>query len=215
MSASSNLQHPAGTSSEDDLIRRVLSGRHELFYELVRPYERRVYLTAFAILQNEADAEDIAQEAILKAFRGLNGFRGEAKFSTWLLRITMNEARMRLRGQRWDHVSISAEEEEGEYTPLLLRDWREIPSEVLERKEVREQIEKGLGSLSKEYREIFVLRDIQGLNVAETASVLGISIGLVKIRLLRARLRMRDFLAPLLRRIPQEHKDKKGGKLWS
>ena len=188
------------SGSEEELIRLVLVGQREHFYQLVQPYERRVYLAAYAILRNEADAEDVAQEAILKALRGLNSFRGEARFSTWLLRITANEARMRLRSRRWEHVPLSSEEDGGtNYVPLLMANWKEVPSEVLERQEVRDQIEKALASLSDEFREILILRDIQGLNIAETASVLGISVPLVKTRLLRARLRMRDALAPILR----------------
>ncbi len=184
---------------EAELIRLVLAGQREHFYQLVQPYERRVYLAAYAILQNEADAEDVAQEAILKALRGLSGFRGEARFSTWLLRITVNEARMRLRSRRWEHVPLSSEDDSGaNYVPLLMANWKEVPSEVLERQEVRDQIQKALASLSPEFREILILRDIQGLNIAETASALDISVPLVKTRLLRARLRMRDFLAPLL-----------------
>ena len=210
MSVSSNVggSDQYVSASEAELISRVLSGQAERFYELIQPYERRVYLTAYAILRNEADAEEVAQEAVLKAFRGLNSFRREAKFSTWLLRITANEAHMRLRIRRWETVSISDDEDE-DCAPLLLRDWREIPSEVLERQEVREQIARGLDTLSPAYREIFVLRDIQGLNLEETANILGISVSLVKVRLLRARLRLRDFLAPLLRKVPS---GKKGAK---
>src|SRR6516164_85390 len=94
----------AGDRSEEELIRRVQSGERERFYELVRPYERRVYAAAFAILRNEADAEDAAQEAILKAFKHIRQFRAEAKFSTWLIQIAVNEARMRRRRDRADLV---------------------------------------------------------------------------------------------------------------
>jgi RNA polymerase sigma-70 factor (ECF subfamily) len=181
----------------------VLCGQREFFYELVRPYERRVYVTAFAILKNEADAEDVAQESILKAFRALSTFRGEARFSTWLLRITMNEVRMRLRSRRSEFASVPIEDEEGrEYIPLLMTNWKEVPSEVLERHEVREQIQKAMAALSEEHREVLILRDVQGLNIVETASVLGVSIASVKTRLLRARLRMRDLLASYFRTSP-------------
>jgi len=114
MSVSSSVPGPEQLVSphEEALISRVLSGEPERFYDLIQPYERRVYLTAYAILRNEADAEEVAQEAVLKAFRGLSSFRREAKFSTWLLRITANEAHMRLRIRRWEHVSISEDEDE-------------------------------------------------------------------------------------------------------
>ncbi len=201
MNNPSSMHVSAETTSDEELIGLVLSGQPEYFYELVKPHERRVYLAAFGILQNRADAEDVAQEAILKAFRHLNTFRKESRFCTWLLRITINEAYMWLRKRKWDQLSLPEEsDEEREYTPLLLVDWREIPSEALERREVREHIEKGLASLPEHYREVLVLRDVEGLSIAETASVLGISEGQVKTRSFRARLRIRDFLAPRLRK---------------
>src|SRR5207245_4711256 len=97
----SSLQNPGEASQEQQLIRRVQDGERELFYELVRPYERRVYTAAFAILRKEADAEDAAQEALLKAFKHIRQFRAEARFSTWLIQITVYEVRMRLRTARW------------------------------------------------------------------------------------------------------------------
>src|SRR5260221_11893272 len=89
-----SLEHPAEQFNEEMLIRRVLAGERDLFYELIRPFERRVYAAAFAILRNQADAEDVAQEAALKAFKNISQFRAESRFSTWLIQITVNEARM-------------------------------------------------------------------------------------------------------------------------
>ena len=182
---------------EQDLIARVQQGHNELFYELVRPYERRVYAAALAILRNEADAEDTAQEAMLKAFAKIRTFRAESKFSTWLIQITVNEALMRRRRERTrvmegidDH-----RDEEGAYTPRDFADWREIPSEALERKEVRQKLAQALAALDRKYREVFVLRDMEKLNIQETAEALGISVASVKTRLLRARLMLRDLLA--------------------
>src|SRR5215469_12193686 len=189
--------------SEQDLIQLVLSGRPEYFYKLVQPYERRVYRVAYGLLRNQADAEEVAQEAVLKALRKLSTFRGEARFSTWLLRIAMNEARMRLRTRRWDYASVPIDDDESsEYAPLLLANWKEVPSAVLERREVQEQIEKALAELSTEQREILILRDVEGFNTEEAASTLGISVSSAKTRLLRARLRMRDLLAPHVRSAP-------------
>jgi RNA polymerase sigma-70 factor (ECF subfamily) len=184
--------------SEDLLIRRIRDGEHDLFYELIRPYERRVYATAFAILRNEADAEDAAQEAVLKAFRHIRQFRAEAKFSTWLTQITLNEARMRKRKQHVHMMEpiVDHQDEEGNYTPRDFADWREIPSETLERKEVREKLAQALDSLRDKYREVFVLRDMHHLSIEETAKALGISTASVKTRLLRARLMLRDLLSP-------------------
>jgi RNA polymerase sigma-70 factor (ECF subfamily) len=190
------------TSGESCLIDRVLNGESECFYELVRPYERAIFLAALSLVRNEADAEDIVQEAVLKAFKGLHSFRQEAKFSTWLIQITLNEAKMRLRKDR-RHLYESLDEgrcsEDGDYVPKDLADWREIPSGALEQKELREALIKALNSLPDKYRTVFVLRDVQQLSIAETAQVLGISEASVKTRLSRARLKMRDTLATSFR----------------
>lgn len=183
---------------EATLIRRVQDGERDLFYELIRPYERRVYSAALAILRNPADAEDVSQEAMLKALRHIRQFRAEARFSTWLIQIAVNEARMH---RRKDHVEViepiaHRRDEEGNYTPRDFADWREIPSESLERKEIREKLAEALSSLGEIYREVFVLRDMQHLSIEETAQALGISTASVKTRLSRARLMLRDLLAP-------------------
>ncbi len=194
----SPLDNAAQQLRERELIQRIRDGEHELFYELIRPYERRVYAAAFAILRNEADADDAAQDAALKAFKHIRQFRAEARFSTWLIQITINEARMR---RRKEHASlmepiVTGEGEEGSYRPRDFADWREIPSETLERKEVREKLAEALGSLGQIYREVFVLRYMEQLSIGETAKILGISTASVKTRLLRARLMLRDLLAP-------------------
>jgi RNA polymerase sigma-70 factor (ECF subfamily) len=193
-----SLERPAEQLDEEALIRRVVDGEHELFYELVRPYERRLFAAAFAILRNEADAEDVVQEAVLKAFKHIQQFRAEARFSTWLIQITVNEARMRRRKAHANMMEPIAEGEdnEGNYKPRDFADWREIPSETLERKEVREKLAEALAGLGQIYREVFVLRDMQHLSIDETAKALGISTASVKTRLLRARLMLRDLLAP-------------------
>jgi RNA polymerase sigma-70 factor (ECF subfamily) len=184
---------------EQDLISRVQRGQHELFYELVRPYERRVYAAALAILRNEADAEDAAQEAMLKAFANIRQFRQEARFSTWLIQVTVNEALMRRRRQRTVVMEPIDDRGDGNdeqsYTPKDFADWREIPSEALERKELRQKLTEALATLDRKYREVFVLRDVEHMNIQETAEALGISIASVKTRLLRARLMLRDLLA--------------------
>jgi len=192
-----SLENPARQDYEQRLIQRVLDGEHEAFYELIRPYERRVYAAAFALLRNEADADDCAQEAVLKAFKNIRQFRAEAKFSTWLIQIAVNEARMRRRKERADLLEpIEKEDETGSYTPRDFADWREIPSEVLERKEVREKLAEALNSIGQIYREVFMLRDMEQLSIEETANALGITAASVKTRLLRARLMLRDLLAP-------------------
>jgi RNA polymerase sigma-70 factor (ECF subfamily) len=182
-------------ADEKKLVEEVLAGNVERFYELVRPCERLVYLTAQEILQNEADAEEVAQEAVLKAFRNLRLFRGESKFSTWLYRITVNEARMRLRKRRevsLDELMAEDDAQETTYAPLQLADWREIPGQALEQRELHEQLAAAVASLPDKYREVLVLRDINGLSIAETAEALTLSLPNVKTRLLRARLMLRD-----------------------
>ncbi len=187
------------TSGEGELIHQVCQGRSELFYSLIEPYERTVFAIAYSVLNNAADAEEVAQEAFLKALKGLRSFRGDAKFSTWLVQIALNEARACLRRNR-SHLHQSLDESSGapdsEYMPMDLADWREIPSEALERKELRQRIEETLESLRPIYREVLVLRDMQHLSVAETSQALGISEDLVRTRLRRARLQMREALAP-------------------
>ena len=182
---------------EQQLIERVRDGEHEVFYELIEPYQRRVWAATFAILRNEADAEDAAQDAALKALKHIRQFRAEARFSTWLIQIAVNEARMRRR-KKCAHVLepiLIGDDGEDNYMPRDFADWREIPSEALERKEVRERLVEALDSLGQIYREVFVLRDMEQLSIAETAKTLGISTTSVKTRLLRARLMLRDLLA--------------------
>ena len=185
-------------SAEMTLIRRVQNGESDAFFDLVRPYERAVFLAALSLVKNDADAEDVAQEAILKAFKNLARFRQEAKFSTWLIQIAINEAKMKLRKDR-RHLYESIEEgrlgDDGDYTPKDFADWREIPSEALEQKELRNALTKALDSLPEKYRTVLVLRDVQQMNIAETAKMLGISEENVKTRTSRARLQMRDLMA--------------------
>src|SRR5271155_2556847 len=168
--------------------------------QLVRPCERPVFMATQAILKNEADAEDAAQEAILKAFTNLAKFRGDSKFSTWLVCIATNEALMKLRKERrqklHDSLDDGRKDEKGNYVPRDFADWREIPSEALQTEELRQALSRALTSLTPKHREVFVLRDVQHFTIEETAKVLGIGKSAVKTRLLRARLQMRDALAP-------------------
>ena len=188
--------HPQPGSDERSLIERVRAGDSEAFYDLVRPHERAIYITAYSILQDPSEAEDVAQETVLKAFRNLHQFRGDARFGTWLVTIAINESRMRLRSrQRARLESLDASiGDDPDYVPIQIRDWREIPSQALERQELRAALARALAALDEKYREVLVLRDVQLLSVAETAAVLGITPGNVKVRLLRARLQMRDRL---------------------
>ena len=181
------------------MIAAILSGDTELFHKLIRPHERSVYLMALALLHNEADAEDAAQEAFLKAYRNLSQFRAEARFSTWLISIVLNEARGRLRRTQPALTDSLDDDREGKVTPQPMTDWREIPSQVLERQEIRILIRRALIALPLAYREVFVLRELEDRNVQETAETLGITPASVKMRLHRARLMLQKALAPQLK----------------
>lgn len=185
------------------MIASILKGETNLYHELIRPYERSVYRMALGFMKNEADAEDVAQEAFLKAFRNLREFRGQAKFSTWLISIALNEARGRLRRQglvRMESLDQTPEEG-GHVSPALLRDWREIPSEALERKEIRTMIQQAIADLSPIYRQVLLLRDVDELSIEETAGALSITTATVKVRLHRARIMLQKTLAPQLKSV--------------
>ncbi len=191
------------TRTEAQIIASVLAGNTHEFHDLIRPYERSVYIMALSLLHNEADAEDAAQEAFLKAFRNLARFRGDSKFSTWLISIVLNEARSRLRSRKTVRMESLDDPPEGQesVTPALLRDWREIPSEALERQEIRHMLQQAITDLPLIYREVFLLRDVEELSVNESAEALGISIASVKVRLHRARLMMQKKLVPQLKKV--------------
>jgi RNA polymerase sigma-70 factor (ECF subfamily) len=188
---------------EAEIIASILAGETQLYHELIRPYERSVYMMALSYMKNEADAEDVAQEAFVKAFRSLSTFRGDAKFSTWLISITLNEARNRLRRQSVVRMQSLDEppDEDGVISPALLRDWREIPSEAMEREEVRMFIKQAVESLPEIYQQVFLLRDVEELDVNETAQTLSISISNVKVRLHRARMMLQKELTPQLKKV--------------
>lgn len=185
-------------AAEQILISRIMVGEKDLFIELVRPYQRTVYATVISMLGSKEDAEDVTQDALLKALARLHQFRRESAFGTWLIQIAINEARMRRRKLRHGIMfSLTSEPDgEGAYVPKDFADWREIPSEALERNEIREALAKALTSLEERYRLTFILRDVNELSITETASILGISPAAVKSRLRRARLMLRDILSP-------------------
>ena len=190
-------------AEERRLLARIRAGERHLFHELIRPYERGLYRAAYGVLGNEADAEEVVQEAVLKALMRLEQLRDDARFKGWLFQVAVNEARMR---RRKDHKHLyeslddhGAEDEDGHFKPREFADWREIPSDALERKELRQALERALASLSPKQREILLLRDVEHLSVTETAQALGITETATKTRLHRARLIMRERLAPVFR----------------
>jgi RNA polymerase sigma-70 factor (ECF subfamily) len=195
-------------AKEMDWIARILRGERDLFHELIRPYERTVFLTAVSVLRDSTEAEDAAQEAMIKAYRALGSFRGDAKFSTWLTTITLNEARSRLRKSARVRVeSLDDTGQEEDFTPFLVADWREIPSETLEREELAQQIQSAIEVLPPSYREVFLLRDKEEMSIEEIAQALDVTANLVKVRLFRARMMLQKQLAPYLKReLPQRRR---------
>jgi RNA polymerase sigma-70 factor (ECF subfamily) len=187
---------------EADCIRRILGGEKQLFHSLIRPCERSIYFLLLSLLGNEAEAEDAAQETAIKVYLNLKNFRGDAQFRTWVLSIARNEGLGRLRkaaSRREDSLDAETDEQTGDYTPAILTSWREVPSEALERKELGAMLRKAVEGLPAIYRNVVLLRDIEEMDVRETAAALGITEGAVKVRLHRARALLQRDLAPRLK----------------
>jgi RNA polymerase sigma-70 factor (ECF subfamily) len=182
-------------------IAALRSGDRAEFARLVDAYSGSIYRLALRMLNNPEDAEDVLQETFIKAYRGLQAFEGRSSVSTWLYRIAVNEALLHLRQRGPDLVSIDAERktEEGESEPVQLVDWRALPEEELLSVETRQVLDKAIQRLPATLKSVFLLRDIEGLSVRETAEALEVSEAVVKTRLLRARLNLRDQLSAYFR----------------
>ncbi len=194
-----NLSNP---EFEAECIQRILAGEKQLFHELIRPCERSIFFLLLSLLGNETDAEDAAQETVIKVYLNLRLFRGESQFKTWVLSIARNEGLGRLRkvnSRREDSLDAETDETTGDYTPAILTSWREIPLEELERKELGEILRAAIDSLPAIYRNVVLLRDIEEMDVRETAQALRITEGAVKVRLHRARALLQKSLAPKLK----------------
>ncbi len=192
----------ANAEFEAECIRRIQGGEKHVFHDLIRPCERAIYFLLLSLLGNEADAEDAAQETVIKVYRNLHLFRGESQFRTWVLSIARNEGLGRLRkvaNRREDSLDAETDEQTGDYTPAILTSWREVPTEALERKELGDLLRKAIDELPAIYRNIILLRDIEEMDVRETAQALGVSEGAVKVRLHRARAMLQRTLAPRLK----------------
>lgn len=187
---------------EAECIRRILAGEKQLFHELIRPCERAIYFLLLSLLKNETEAEDAAQDTAIKVYLNLHLFRGESQFRTWVLSIARNEGLGRLRKlgtRREDSLDAETDEQTGDYTPAILTCWREIPSEALERSELGALLRAAIEGLPEIYRNVVLLRDIEEMDVRETANALGITEGAVKVRLHRARALLQKGLAPQLK----------------
>ena len=179
------------------LVRAAKGGDISAFEQLVKRYDRNIFRLAQHITQNREDAEDVVQEAFLKAYTHLNGFQEQSKFYTWLVRIAVNESLMKLRRRRADKtVSLDQEiETEDNSMPREVADWSPNPEQVYNQAEMNEILTKTIGGLPGGFRTVFVLRDVEGLSTEETAEALQLSVPAVKSRLLRARLQLRERLS--------------------
>jgi RNA polymerase sigma-70 factor (ECF subfamily) len=187
---------------ESTLVARAQAGDAEAFTTLVNQYERKIYRLAKNITQNDEDAEDVLQEAFLKAYEHLSGFKGDSKFYTWIVRIAVNEALMKLRKRKSDRfVSLDEPLETGEEeVKREVAVWEDNPEQHYSQEEMQKILNEAVESLKPDFRTVFVLRDIEEMNTEETAETLGISVPAVKSRLLRARLALREKLTRQFKR---------------
>ena len=183
-------------SDELALVQSAKAGDVSAFEELVKRYDRNVFRIAQHITQNREDAEDVVQDAFLKAYSNLAQFQGQSKFYTWLVRIAVNEALMKLRRRRPERM-VSLDEEvktEDDSLPREVADWSPNPEQQYTQAELRDILTKTIQGLPATFRTVFVLRDVEGLSTEETAEALELSVPAVKSRLLRARLQLRERL---------------------
>jgi RNA polymerase sigma-70 factor, ECF subfamily len=189
-------------SEESILVEAARSGDISAFESLVRRYDRNVFRIAQHITQNREDAEDVVQDAFLKAYQNLGQFQGQSKFYTWLVRIAVNEALMRLRRRRPERM-VSIDEDvktEEDSMPREIADWSPNPEQQYTQAELKDILGKTIQGLPPSFRTVFVLRDVEGLSTEETAAALELSVPAVKSRLLRARLQLRERLNKYFKR---------------
>ena len=184
-------------SEELMLVQAAKGGDVAAFEELVKRYDRNVFRIAQHITQNREDAEDVVQDAFLKAYQNLEQFQGQSKFYTWLVRIAVNEALMRLRRRRPERM-VSLDEDvktEDDSVPREVADWAPNPEQLYKQSELKDILTRTIQGLPPSFRTVFVLRDVEGLSTEEAAEALDLSIPAVKSRLLRARLQLRERLS--------------------
>jgi RNA polymerase sigma-70 factor, ECF subfamily len=203
MSSTDPKPLPSTIVREDEaaLVAAAKGGDLAAFEELVSRYERRIYRLALHITQNREDAEDATQDAFLKAFQHLDNFQGDSRFYTWLVRIAVNQALMKLRKRRPNQISLDEDVDTGEDTiPREVEDWGPSPEDRYEQSELGDILNTTIAELEPPFRIVFQLRDIEELSTEETAEALGLSIPAVKSRLLRARLKLRQKLNKYFKR---------------
>jgi RNA polymerase sigma-70 factor, ECF subfamily len=198
------IESKVGEPANDEtiLVDAARGGDVGAFEQLVKRYDRNVFRIAQHITQNREDAEDVVQDAFLKAFQNLGQFQGQSKFYTWLVRIAVNEALMRLRRRRPERM-VSIDEDvktEDDSIPREIADWSPNPEQLYNQGELKEILQKTIQGLPESFRTVFILRDVEGLSTEETADALGLSVPAVKSRLLRARLQLRERLTKYFKR---------------
>jgi RNA polymerase sigma-70 factor, ECF subfamily len=184
------------------LVNEAKAGDYSAFEELVNRYEKKIYRLGMNITGNQEDAEDVLQEAFLKAFEHLADFREDSRFYTWIVRIAVNQALMKLRKRRTSR-EVSMEDSEGENGEAIVQDfadWKPNPEQQYAQAEIEGILQQAVGGLPPGFRTVFYLRDVEGLSTEETADMLNLSVGAVKARLFRARLRLRDELSKTFKR---------------
>jgi RNA polymerase sigma-70 factor (ECF subfamily) len=201
-SAMATQEPIAGVSDETAPVQLARAGDLQAFSNLIRRYEGKIFRLALHITQNREDAEDVLQEAFLKAYEHLDQFQGNSKFYTWIVRIAVNQALMKLRKRKSDRsVSLDEGIDTGEDTVTReVATWDENPEQKYTREELNAILDDAIQGLAPAYRTVFVLRDVEELSTEETADALGLSIPAVKSRLLRARLQLREKLTRLFKR---------------
>jgi len=187
---------------EGTLVAQSRQGDTVAFGELVKRYEGKIFRLAQHVTQNREDAEDVLQETFMKAYEHLNQFKGDSKFYTWIVRIAVNQALMKLRRRKTDKsVSLDETIDTGEDTVTReIAAWDENPEQQFSREQLGGILDTAVQSLEPPYRSVFVLRDIEELSTEETAEALGLSVPAVKSRLLRARLQLREKLTRFFKR---------------
>lgn len=190
---------PEAAAQDLELVRRARGGEYEAFEALVHRFQQRIHALAWRILGQQQDAEDVVQQTFLSALEHLDAFREEATVATWLLRIATNHALKMLRKRRGlPTLPLESTDVGDSYAalphPQVIARWRDTPEQLVLRKEVRQLLDQAMTELDDKYRLVFVLRDVEGLSIKETAEALGLSDATVKIRLLRARLHLRERL---------------------
>jgi RNA polymerase sigma-70 factor (ECF subfamily) len=191
------------SEKESKLIAAILAGDIQLYRQLIRPYERSVYILSFSYMKNEKDAEDVAQETFLRAFQDLWAFRGNTKFCVWLITIALREVWNRLQPDVAVQAGVldEAKAKEMPASPALLCDWRELGPDSIKREEIRKLLQQAIMMLPRTYQQIFLLHDVQRLSVKEVAQAMDIHTSQVNVILHRARMMLQRRLAPQLKAI--------------